>query len=144
MRACISWFAVNGTLENLIWSKMWKKPSFSDSNSVYFFEFLHCYLKTKNAQLTFAEKPQIKKVWRSKTWISNWNLRSEKGFKGIVVNRALLCLHGGSPEITHTVPLKGLFTLKYTEYESKLLGCTVNFLNESNIKMFPNQNFWKH
>ena len=33
---------------------------FSESRSAYFSDFLHCFLLTKNAQVTFAEKPQMK------------------------------------------------------------------------------------
>ena len=44
---------------------------------------------------------------------ANFNIFSDKGFKGTVVNRALLYLYGGSLRITLTVPLR-TFQARYT------------------------------
>ena len=46
---------------------------FSDSKSVYFCEFLHCFWKVRNPQVTFAEKPQMKinSLKKQLTLISN-------------------------------------------------------------------------
>ena len=43
----------------------WKKNGryirrFSDSKSIYFCGFLHCFLLARNAQVTFAKKPRMK------------------------------------------------------------------------------------
>ena len=68
----------------LIWSKMWNIPSFFWLKKC---EFLH-------AQVTFAEKPQMKiNSWKKqKHWylIQIW---LAKAFKGIVVNRTMPSLH---------------------------------------------------
>ena len=75
----------------LIWSKMWKIPSF--------FESIISPL--------FAEKPQVKINCLNKLkhgyLIHIW---LDKAFKGSDVNRALPSLHGGSLEFTLNVPLK--------------------------------------
>ena len=40
---------------------MWKIISFFWLEKCYYFcEFLHCFLLARNAQVTFAEKPQMK------------------------------------------------------------------------------------
>ena len=44
------------------------------------------------------------------------------GFKGTVVNRALLSLHGGSLEITLTVPLMCLFSDEFRSCIEALRG----------------------
>ena len=56
----------------------------------------HFRRKTSNENKQFKEK---------KPWISNLYL-IRQSFKGTVVNRALLSLHGGSLEITRTVPFR--------------------------------------
>ena len=61
----------------------------SNSNSVYVCEFLHCFLKARNAQVNFSEKSQLK-------------TKSLKKLKhGYIIYT--LSLHGGSFEITLTV-----------------------------------------
>ena len=44
---------------NLI-KKCGRYHRFSDSKSVYFCKFLHCFLLGRNAQVSFAENPQMK------------------------------------------------------------------------------------
>ena len=36
--------------------------SFSDYKSDYFSQFFHFFFKVRNAQVTFAEKPQLKYI----------------------------------------------------------------------------------
>ena len=43
--------------------------------------------------------------YKTKTWISNLNFHADKALKGNVATRVLSSLHGGSFEITLTVPL---------------------------------------
>jgi len=78
----------NGTLNTFIVLK-----------SVYFCEFLHCFL-LRNAQVTFAEKPQMKRTILRKQnheyLIHTW---SDKASEGTVVNKALPSLQGRSLEI---------------------------------------------
>ena len=87
----------NGALKTLIRSKMWKITLFSDSKSVYFGEFLRCFLYTRSAQVPFAENPHVK--------INRLNKKKhgyliytdlEKTFNGTVVNQTLPSLNGGS------------------------------------------------
>ena len=62
---------------------------------------------SRNAQITFGEKPQIKIIsfqnCTHEYLIHTW---TEKSFKGTIVNRALSSLHKGSPAVTLTVSIK--------------------------------------
>jgi len=60
----------------------------------------------RKVQVTCIEKPKLKIIifQNYKHWYSN-NTYSDKGFKSIVVNRALPSLQKGSVKITRTVPL---------------------------------------
>ena len=55
----------NGSLETLIGSKMWKKPSFFWLGKVFNYDKLYiASIKTENAQVTYLQKPQMKiKSW---------------------------------------------------------------------------------
>jgi len=88
----------NDTLETLFWSIMQKIMSFSDSN-------LSLLLTSKKwASHYLAEKPQMKKKTITITLVSNSYLIKA------LVNRALSSLHGGSLEITLTVPLTWFYS----------------------------------
>ena len=56
------------------------------TRSVYFCEFLHCFLQTRNTKFTFAEEPQmkIKSSMKQKQWylIHTW---LDKAIKGIAI-----------------------------------------------------------
>ena len=92
----------NSTVKTLIWSKMLRITSFFSLEKCCFSK-TPLFLRNKNAEVTFPEKPQTKKNSLKKqkhgylfhTW-------SDKAFKGTVVNRTLPSLHGGSLEITLT------------------------------------------
>jgi len=79
---------------NLTLKKCGKYPRFSESKSVYFSDFLHWFLLTRNPQVTFAEKQQMKMNSLRKqkhdylfhSWLDN-------EFKGTVINRTLSYLH---------------------------------------------------
>ena len=66
------------------------QKSFSDSNCVYFCNYLYCFLSARKAQANFAEKLRIKvnslKKQKQGYLIHTW---SDKASKGTVVNRAL-------------------------------------------------------
>ena len=64
--------------------------SFSDLKSVFFCEFLHCFLKARNTQVTFAEN------WK----IGNEQFKATTSFTDTAVKRALLSLPGGLLETT--------------------------------------------
>ena len=58
-------------------------------NMEVFWEFIHCFLKARNAQVTFAEKPRLKIncLNKHKHWypMHGW---SDKGLKVTTVNRS--------------------------------------------------------
>ena len=56
------------------------------------------FSRARNAQITFAEKPQMERNSSKKQ-----KHGSEKGFLGTVVNRVLPCLYAESLENTFTV-----------------------------------------
>jgi len=115
----------NGALKTLIRSKMWKITLFSDSKSVYFGEFLRCFLYTRNAQVPFAENPHVKiNRLNKKTWISNlyW---FRKTFNGTVVNQTLLSLHGIHSKQMHTISLRGVWQDRRSP-PFCILGLTLN------------------
>ena len=76
-------------------------------NVCFHFWFL-CHLRIYCVTETMEKLSDCSSFWVSKTKIKHfW---SDRVFKGIVVNRALPSLHGGSFEITLTVPLYKSFS----------------------------------
>ena len=71
---------------------MWKIRRFSDSKE---------FINSDDLSIVYLLKKQ-KHGYLIYTW-------SDKAFKGAVVNRTLPFLHGGSLEITLTVPLKQIW-----------------------------------
>ena len=75
------------------------------------FSCLRCFLMTRNEQVTFAEKQQVKmNSLKKQKHLDLFHTWSNKGLKGSFVNPTLPSLHGGSLEITLTVPYRLLFT----------------------------------
>ena len=78
--------SIYNSIETLICPKQGIYRRFSDSKSVYFCDFLHCFLVRRETAKQFKKTKTIQLMH---TW-------SDKAFKGTVVNRALQSLHGGS------------------------------------------------
>ena len=57
-----------------------------------------------------------------------FNTRSDKAFKGTVVNKALPSLHGGSLEITLTVPLIYTYAVYIFCIYKKIMLINITFL----------------
>ena len=69
----------------------------------------YMFSRSRKAQVTFEEKPQLKTI--SFENYTHWNLIltwSDRVFKGTVVNQTFPSLHVGSLVITHTVPSRKL------------------------------------
>ena len=90
-------------------SKLEKKCGrFVDLTSFKFWSFLQSFLKARNAQITFAEKPRIKinSFYKQKWSSTKYYMELDKCFKGTAVNRASLTfLHEWSLSFTFIVPV---------------------------------------
>ena len=101
----------NGTIETLIWLKLWKIPSFFLFEKCLILIFSLLLLICKKCARHFCREPWNENKQKLGSLIHTWfqtNL-----LKVTIVDQTLTSLHGGSLDSTLTVPFEDFIYFKY-------------------------------